>query len=341
MREIFRTDPDVMDTITSDMDSHIAEYNIAKKSGGTRKIIAPDSKLKYQHNNIYYNILLKYRASKNAHGFVKGRSIVTNARRHVGAKSIGHMDITNFFDTINKDHLKNCLFGNKNVCKMCKHHDRMLDGKCHPSIYRNREVKYIHRCEEMKAIYINGYCEKNDYDSLFKRIISLSTYKNSTPQGFPTSPFLANIVLRGFDKKMDELAERHDCEYTRYADDITVSSKIHRKGELQHIFQKFTYNLLFGFGFTANREKTRWKDSGRLSTCGIVVNKKTNIRRRDVMNFRARVDYATVKNADNVTRETIRKLKGWASFLSSANERMGKKYMRQLKAFERKRWLST
>lgn len=341
MQEIFKTDPSVMDSIANDIEKHISEYDIAKKSGGKRKIVAPDNKLKYQHNNIYYNILLKYRASKNAHGFVKGRSIVSNAKRHVGAKSIGHMDIKDFFDTINEDHLKNSLFGNKNICKMCKNHEMMLEGRCHPSIYKNRETRYLHRCEEMKAVYINGYCEKNNYDSLFKRIIDLSIYKNSTPQGFSTSPFLANIVLRGFDKKMDELAETNQSAYTRYADDITISSKVHSKVELKRIFQKFTYNLLFGFGFTVNRNKTRWKDTGRLSTCGIVVNKKTNIRRKDIMKFRARVHYATVINSDHTTKDVIRKLKGWASFLTSANRRMGAKYMKKLKEFERNRWQNT
>ncbi len=45
----------------------------------------------------------KYRFSGNCHGFVKGRSIVTNCSFHVNKKIILKLDLKNFFHSINKE----------------------------------------------------------------------------------------------------------------------------------------------------------------------------------------------------------------------------------------------
>ena len=44
------------------------------------------------------------------------------------------------------------------------------------------------------------------------------------PQGAPSSPILSNIICRGLDDQLQEVARRHGCRYTRYADDITIST---------------------------------------------------------------------------------------------------------------------
>lgn len=322
-----------IDGIINDMDKHVTEHKIAKRRGGTRTILAPDAELKYLQTAVYYKLLLLYSAHDAAHGFVKRKGIVTNAENHVKAKSIGHMDIENFFDTINKQHVSNCLFGNRNVCKLCKHHKRMLDGKCSPSLYHNAKTKYLNRCEEISAVYVKGYCEKNNYDSLFTRVLGLTIHNGSTPQGFPTSPFLANIVLKGFDKRVTEEANKYDVKYSRYADDLSISSKTMDKNELKDKFQTFISRALWGFGFAVNKKKTKWKDSGRLTICGIVVNEKTNLRRSDVMRFRAKVHHALVKDVKNTSITRIRRLRGWASYLMSANKQQGLKYMEKLKSW--------
>ena len=44
------------------------------------------------------------------------------------------------------------------------------------------------------------------------------------PQGAPTSPIVANMVCGPFDTAMTQLAREHRLVYTRYADDITLST---------------------------------------------------------------------------------------------------------------------
>lgn len=327
-----------IDKIIENIDKHVRRIEIPKRDGSKRKILAPSNELKYLQKKINWAILMRYKPSDCAHGFVKKRGIVTNARFHLKPRSLGHVDIKNFFDTINENHLKNCLFGNKNICRFCKHYEAMLEGQCHPSVYKNSTQRFPHRCEEIKAVYIPEYVEKTGYQSLILRIIKLCTYKGVTAQGFPTSPYLANIVLKGFDKRMVELSCKNECTYSRYADDLTFSSKLLDKEQLRAVFKQQAYRLLWAFGFEANKKKTYFKDVGRFKVCGVVVNEKTNIMRKSIRLFRAKVHHATVKKKSRTTKSHIRKLKGWASFLMSVNREKGRKYMDQLVVFEQRKW---
>jgi hypothetical protein len=44
------------------------------------------------------------------------------------------------------------------------------------------------------------------------------------PVGFPTSPFIANIVFRKVDIQIQEFCSKHNVVYTRYSDDLLFSS---------------------------------------------------------------------------------------------------------------------
>lgn len=83
---------------------HIFEiYNGEKK----RMISAPSRELKERQKWILNNILYKAENKDCVHGFVRGRSIVTNAACHVGKKEILCIDIADFFPSIKLDHVKN------------------------------------------------------------------------------------------------------------------------------------------------------------------------------------------------------------------------------------------
>lgn len=57
-----------------------------------------------------------------------------------------------------------------------------------------------------------------------EEIVAIATYENVLPQGAPTSPHLANLVLSEFDERVHEVSRRFNACYTRYADDISVSA---------------------------------------------------------------------------------------------------------------------
>lgn len=65
-----------------------------------REILAPSRKLKLRQRWILKEILEKIPLSECCHGFVTGRSIVTNAERHIGKDQVLTVDIKNFFPSI-------------------------------------------------------------------------------------------------------------------------------------------------------------------------------------------------------------------------------------------------
>jgi hypothetical protein len=74
------------------------ETAIPKRSGGTRKILAPEPPLKAMQRRILRRVLGRLRTHTAVHGFERGRSIVSNARCHKGQAIVLRMDVKNFFE---------------------------------------------------------------------------------------------------------------------------------------------------------------------------------------------------------------------------------------------------
>lgn len=68
-----------------------------------REITAPSLKLKLRQRWILDEILMKIPLSECCHGFVTGKSIVTNAEKHIGKKQILSVDIEDFFPSIKEE----------------------------------------------------------------------------------------------------------------------------------------------------------------------------------------------------------------------------------------------
>ncbi|MGQ7122368.1 reverse transcriptase domain-containing protein, partial [Escherichia sp. HC-CC4] len=59
-------------------------------------------------------------------------------------------------------------------------------------------------------------------------IAKIACYNNELPQGSPCSPVITNLITHSLDIKLAAIASRNSSTFTRYADDITFST---RKGE--------------------------------------------------------------------------------------------------------------
>lgn len=75
-------------------------FTIKKRSGGDRIINAPYPSLLQCQDWIYRNILLNCDVHENAHGYVPGRSIFTNASPHLNCTTLLKMDLKDFFPSI-------------------------------------------------------------------------------------------------------------------------------------------------------------------------------------------------------------------------------------------------
>ena len=76
-------------------------FEIPKRSGGTRQIHAPVGQVRKMQTAFAPHLAAAYRAHPGAHGFIKERSILTNARLHTGQRLVLNIDLKDFFPTIN------------------------------------------------------------------------------------------------------------------------------------------------------------------------------------------------------------------------------------------------
>jgi RNA-directed DNA polymerase len=127
-------------------------------------------------------------------------------------------------------------------------------------------------------------------------IAHLCCYNNALPMGAPTSPVLSNMVCRGLDRELERLARRFGCHYTRYADDMTLSTKskmlpeeiafVNEHGEAR-VGQRIAAAIEIN-GFQVNSAKTRIRlRDDRRAVTGLIINEKVNVDRRYIRRIRA------------------------------------------------------
>lgn len=88
------------------------EFYISKKNGKQRHICSPSKNLRKIQtilNNVLYEI---YPVKPSAHGFVKNKSIVTNAKVHQNKTFILNIDLSDFFETISFGRVRNLFKSN-------------------------------------------------------------------------------------------------------------------------------------------------------------------------------------------------------------------------------------
>ncbi len=86
--------------------SNYVRFEIPKRSGGTRRISAPLPTLKYTQDWVLRNMLEKLPLNPAAQGFCRDRSIVSNAKPHVGADVVINIDLKDFFPTLTYKRVK-------------------------------------------------------------------------------------------------------------------------------------------------------------------------------------------------------------------------------------------
>lgn len=98
-------------------------------------------------------------------------------------------------------------------------------------------------------------------------LADICCYWGALPQGASTSPRLSNIIFKGLDFQLAEIAAKYDAAYSRYADDMVFSADCPFPGILGEVSA-----LLAQYGFELNREKTQFYGPGKpKEITGLVV----------------------------------------------------------------------
>lgn len=129
-------------------------------------------------------------------------------------------------------------------------------------------------------------------------LANLVCHNGLLPQGAPTSPIISNLICYDMDRRLDRLAKKNHCNYSRYADDITFSSNSEKFPEEiatyflgNVILSSKLLNIISGgytLGFKVNSAKTKLsRHMQRQEVTGIVVNKKLNLNKKYIKDLRA------------------------------------------------------
>lgn len=142
----------------------------------------------------------------------------------------------------------------------------------------------------------NPYSCNNEVATVLAQICC---YNNYLPQGSPLSPLVSNMICARLDSHLNKLAKKYFCQYSRYADDITISTnKPHFPVEIAKITElnekkvcklgNAILSTINNNGFNINQTKTRLQKSNeRQVVTGLVTNKKINVPRSFIRNVRA------------------------------------------------------
>ena len=133
------------------------------------------------------------------------------------------------------------------------------------------------------------------------------------PQGAPTSPVMSNLVCRKLDGQLMELARRHQCFYTRYADDLVFSGRSKLPRALATVDKETglavagqdVCEIVEGNGFQVNDSKTvlRYRHQRQMVT-GLIANKRRNVPREYVRRLRAQL-FAWEKHGEEVSERMV------------------------------------
>lgn len=113
------------------------------------------------------------------------------------------------------------------------------------------------------------------YSDAGSTLLAILTSKNgAVPTGAPTSPMLANAVLRSLDCQLQTIATEYNLNYTRYADDLTFSSPTW----IDEALVAKISNCVVSAGFKLNVKKTKFMGPGdRMEVTGLVTNDALNV----------------------------------------------------------------
>lgn len=236
--------------IIQNRNNHYSYYLIKKKKGGFRRIVAPYKDLKFIQSWIKENILDKVEPSQQAKGFVKGRSILSNAKSHENKDIIFNLDLNNFFETI----IERRVYGIFSSLGYSK----------------NLSVEFAKICTAKmpKEKYNEIPTDKQKY---FKGLHKLK--ESVLVQGAPTSPTLSNLVCKRLDLRLSKLANKLGASYSRYADDITFSgtaSTLPSIGLLKKIIEDEDFKI--------NWDKVgKYKKGQRQIVTGLLIDGKVRV----------------------------------------------------------------
>ncbi len=287
-----------------DTGTHYHRWLVPKRDGSTRLISAPKPELKAAQRWITRQITEHLPVHSAAHGFIKGRSIVSNAVVHAGANVVVKLDIRGFYPTVTFRRVKGLL----------------------------RRAGLTEQVATLAALLATESPREEIETHGRKHFVALGP--RSLPQGAPTSPSITNALCLRLDCRMSGLARALKCRYTRYADDLTFSWHGTDRAEIARLLGSVR-RIVNAEGFELNTKKTRVMRKGaRQRVTGLIVNtapdgRPTTRAPRETQ----RALRAAIKNRElgrEGKGESLEQLKGMAAFIMMTDRERGRGFLERI-----------
>jgi retron-type reverse transcriptase len=282
---------------------HYVSFEVAKKSGGTRRLSAPHRSLASCQRWIFDRIVRVLPVEAEAHGFVTDRSILTNAQPHAGQAVVVNLDLKDFFPSIGFRRVRS-IFA------------RAGFSPCVATILG----LLCTECPRRTVVY-----DGTTYH--------VATGPRGLPQGACTSPGLSNLVARRLDRRLAGLARKLGATYTRYADDITFSGDDLINPKVGYLMARVRH-IAEAEGFTVNEAKSRVlrRNAAQVVT-GLVVNDRPGVLREEVRRLRAILHRAKSEGLEAQNREGHPHFRAWLrgkiAYVSMARPEAGERLLRE------------
>ena len=298
-------------------ENQYTQFKIPKKNGGQRTINAPTGKLKSIQSALS-NLLLDCLDEINQEKFPQSELAIPSAKHlktlkvKCNSAQVQQPSLSHGFER-NRSIITNAMMhlGKKNVLN----------------------IDLENFFESFNFGRVRGFFIKNENFKLDPHIATviaqIACHNNQLPQGSPCSPVITNLITHALDIRLVALATKHSCFYTRYADDITFSTRekifppqIMQEENGQYTGGKKLRSEIKRAGFSINEKKTRiqYKNS-RQDVTGLIVNQKPNTKMEYWRTVRAQCNSLfktgtfTKKENGVVVQGNINKLEGQLNFI--------------------------
>lgn len=242
-------------------------FQIPKKNGGDREICAPTPALKYLQRQLA-DILTGYQEFRPCvHGYVKSRSIKSNAMVHRGKRIVINIDLKDFFKTINFGRVRGLFLKapfNFNdivattIAQICCHDGVLPQGS------------------PASPIISNYVCRKLDSELLM----------------------YARKHKMNYSRYADDITFSTNMKF--------LSPEFGEIKDNQFLMSESLKAIIESNGFVINESKTRYAlRNNRQDVTGLIVNDKVNVPRKYVKRIRAMLHAWEKYGIENATKEHL------------------------------------
>ena len=229
------------------------QFSIVKGAGKARIITAPDERLKLLQRKLALLLDQLYRVRNPVHGFVKNRSVKSNAESHSKRRYVVNIDLSDFFPSITENRVRGLL-------RALGLDIRVSDIIARISCFEG----HLPQGAPTSPVISNMICYRLDTAllkfakntrSIYTRYADDITFSTFQP---PTALFSGGVPASG-----------------RFAPEILATELI---------------NAIKSNGFVINAEKSHYADKhARRIVTGLKINELINVDRRFVRNLRAAI----------------------------------------------------